>query len=617
MQGPHRALPAPDIADMKHFNLSVPQHSVTTASLLLKVSALPPTLPVSEVFKLFADNPELIALPVAADGIALGIVHRKQMLENFARPYARELFARKPISAFMDTTPLIVDLHTDLDDLSRTIMESGMRYMHEGFILTEGGKYAGVGTGYDLLKTITERTQANLYRLAHYDALTGLPNRLLFLDRLNQAIAQAHRNERLVGVMFLDLDRFKAINDSLGHAIGDLLLRGTAERLAHCVREDDTVARLGGDEFTVLLPEIRYIQDAATVAQKILDSLVQPFNLGEHEVFIGASIGIALYPFDEQLDILLRNADIAMYHAKEHSGNSYLFYATEMNTANPKRLSLEGALRRALDRNEFVLHYQPQLDLASGRIVGAEALLRWRHPELGLIAPMEFIPLAEETGLIIPIGEWALRAACDQSRAWQAAGHPPIRMAVNLSARQFHEAELVKTVTRALDNSGLDPRYLDLELTEGSLMQNTQTTTALLNALNAMGVQFSVDDFGTGYSSLSYLKRFPIDTLKIDRSFVRDSTTDPDDAAIVTAIIAMAHSLGIRTIAEGVETREQLQFLCKHRCEEIQGYLVSAPVPAAEFAKLFADPWQLCGAACEHLRRNCLAATGLLPVLAN
>ena len=322
---------------MQRFNPGIPPKSVTAASLLRKTPALPPTLPVNEVFRLFADSPELISLPVVADGNPLGIVHRKQMLENFARPFARELFGRKPISAFMDTTPLIVDLHVDLDDLSHTIMESGMRYMHEGFILTEDGRYAGMGTGYDLLKTITERTQAHLYRLAHYDALTGLPNRLLFLDRLSQAMAQAHRNERLGAIMFLDLDRFKTINDNLGHANGDLLLRGISERLVICVREEDTVARLGGDEFTVLLPEIRYIQDAATVAQKILDQLARPFSLDGHETFIGASIGIALYPFDEHLDVLLHNADIAMYHAKAQGGNSYLFFSVEMNPPGRRR----------------------------------------------------------------------------------------------------------------------------------------------------------------------------------------------------------------------------------------------------------------------------------------
>lgn len=585
----------------------------TVADLLRKTPSIAPSLPVTEVFKVFADHPDLAAIPVVNDEfVPAGIVYRKKIIETFARPYTRELFGRKPIASFMDRDPLIVDIHTDLDDLGRLIAKTEAPHAPEGFIVADREKYAGMGTSHDLMKAIAERTQANLYRLAHYDALTGLPNRLLFLDRLNQAMVQAQRNERLVAVMLLDLDRFKAINDNLGHPMGDRLLRDVAGRLARCVREDDTVARLGGDEFTILLPEIRYIQDGAIVAQKILDELAQPFDLDGNEVFIGTSIGIALYPFDEQLEILLRNADIAMYHAKERGGNSYLFYATEMNTANLRRLSLESALRRALERNEFILHYQPQLDLKTGRIVGAEALIRWRHPTLGQIQPMEFIPLAEETGLIIPIGEWALRTACAQNIAWQEAGWPPIRVAVNLSVRQFHQKDLVDTVSQLLEPARIGTCCLEIEITESCLMQNTQTTTALLNALSDLGVQFSVDDFGTGYSSLNYLKRFSIDTLKIDSSFVRDITTDPDDAAIVTAIIAMAHALGIKTIAEGVETREQLQFLCQRHCDEIQGYLVSPPVPAGEFVQLFTDPWVRCGKQCEQLRQNCIV-TGAAP----
>lgn len=593
---------------MNPFPIDRWRDATTVADLLRKTPAIAPSLPVTEVFKVFANHPDLAAIPVVNDeSIPVGIVYRKKIIETFARPYTRELFGRKPIASFMDRDPLIVDIHTGLDDLGRLIAKTEAPHAPEGFIVADREKYAGMGTSHDLMKAIAERTQANLYRLAHYDALTGLPNRLLFLDRLNQAMVQAQRNERLVAVMLLDLDRFKAINDNLGHSMGDRLLRDVAGRLARCVREDDTVARLGGDEFTILLPEIRYIQDGAIVAQKILDELSQPFDLDGNEVFIGTSIGIALYPFDEQLEILLRNADIAMYHAKERGGNSYLFYATEMNTANLRRLSLESALRRALERNEFILHYQPQLDLKTGCIVGAEALIRWRHPTLGQIQPMEFIPLAEETGLIIPIGEWALRTACAQNIAWQEAGWPPIRVAVNLSVRQFHQKDLVDTVSRLLEPARIGSCCLEIEITESCLMQNTQTTTALLNALNDLGVQFSVDDFGTGYSSLNYLKRFSIDTLKIDSSFVRDIITDPDDAAIVTAIIAMAHALGIKTIAEGVETREQLQFLCQRHCDEIQGYLVSPPVPAGEFVQLFTDPWVRCGKQCEQLRQDCVA----------
>jgi diguanylate cyclase (GGDEF)-like protein len=567
-------------------NLASVPVSVTVATLLLKVPAVEPTLSISNVLQLFTDNPKLVAIPIVVGDLPRGIINRKTVIESFTKPYARELLGRKPIASFMDKRPLVIDIHTDIDDLSHTIMKSGMHHMHDGFIVTEGGRYAGMGTGYDLMRTITERTQANLYCLAHYDGLTGLPNRLLFLDRLNQTMAQAHRNERLVAVMLLDLDRFKAINDTLGHTMGDLLLKSVAERLVSCVREDDTVARLGGDEFTILLPEIRYIQDAAAVAQKILDTFARPFLLDGHEVFIGTSIGISFYPFHEELNALLRNADTAMYEAKRHGGNTYQFYTEEMSTVSLRRLSLEGALHRALERGEFVLHYQPLVDLIRGEIVGAEALVRWRHPELGLLGPMEFIPLAEENGLIVPIGEWVLRTACAQVRAWQEAGLRPIRVAVNLSARQFYQKDLVGFVTRILEQTGLDSRYLELEITESCLIQNTQMMIALLTELNRLGVRFSIDDFGTGYSSLSYLKRFPVDTLKIDRSFVCDIGTDPDDAAIVKAIIVLAQSLEMHVVAEGVETQTQLDFLRTYQCNEVQGYLISRPLPAEDFAAL-------------------------------
>ena len=566
----------------------LPQAAPTVASLRLDIPSVAPDTAIVEVLRVFTENPELIAVPVVAGDAPVGIVNRKQIVERFTKLYARELLGRKPISSVMDHDPLIVDIQTDLDELSQTIMKRGMYYMYEGFIVTDNGRYAGMGTGYDLMKTITDRTQARLYRLAHYDPVTGLPNRLLFMDRLQQAIAQAQRNERLVAVMLLDLDRFKAINDSFGHSMGDLLLKGVAARLAGCVREDDTVARIGGDEFTVLLPEIRHIQDAATVAGKILKALAGPFSLGNHEIFVGTSIGIAFYPFHDDIETLLKSADNAMYRAKEQGGNGYEFYSAEISGASARQLSLEGALRGAVERDELVLHYQPQIDLTRGEIVGVEALVRWQHPERGLLGPMEFIPLAEENGLIVPIGEWVLRTACAQARAWQEAGLRPIRVAVNLSVRQFYQKNLVETVARILEQTGLDSRYLELEITESCLMQNTRTTVALLAELNRLGMRISIDDFGTGYSSLSYLKRFPVDTLKIDRSFICDIGTDHDDDAIVKAIIALAQSLELRVVAEGVETPEQLHFLRTHGCNEIQGYLISRPLPADEAARQFA-----------------------------
>ncbi len=433
-----------------------------------------------------------------------------------------------------------------------------------------------------------KRAEERLHYLAHHDALTGLPNRVLFTDRLKQALVEAARRERLVGVAFLDLDRFKTINDSLGHGIGDQFLKAVAERLARCVREGDTVARLAGDEFTLILADMGHADHAAHVTQKVLDSLAQPFSVAGHELYTSASLGVTLYPLDDgDVEGLLRNADIAMYRAKERGGNTCEFYAADMTAKAQARLALENALRRALERSEFLLHYQPVVDLKSGRIAGIEALVRWRHPERGLVPPAEFVPVAEETGLIARLGEWVLREACEQCRRCEhgADGTPP-RLAVNVSPRQFQQGSLLKTVTRALEDTGFDPRRLDLEITETLLMQNAESVLAAMRELGQLGVRFSVDDFGTGYSSLAYLKHLPIGHVKIDRSFVRDIPADTNDAAIVTAILSMAHSLGIQVIAEGVETEAQFEFLRARGCDAIQGFYFSPPLPAEELALL-------------------------------
>ncbi len=432
---------------------------------------------------------------------------------------------------------------------------------------------------------ITEYRQAEerLNYLAHYDLLTGFPNRILLQDRLNQAMFEAGRRERLVAILFLDLDRFKIINDTLGHDRGDALLKQVASRLSACVRSEDTISRLGGDEFTIVLGNLEHVDQAARVAQKIIDSFVPPFSIAGRELFISASIGITLYPFDDNdIDNLLRNADAAMYHAKDLGRNTFQFYTAELNRRTAQRLRLETALRHALDRDELQLHYQPQIDLSTGSIIGVEALLHWQHPDMGLIPPLEFISLAEETGLIIPIGEWVLRMACRQAQGWERAGLRRIQIAVNLSARQFQHHDLTDLVRQVLDETGAAPDCLDLELTESILMQNTEKTLATMNELHRLGVAFSMDDFGTGYSSLAYLRRFPIDTLKIDQSFVRDIPDNSNDAAIAQAIIALAHSLGIRVIAEGVETVEQFEFMRAHRCDAMQGYYFSRPVTASQ-----------------------------------
>jgi diguanylate cyclase (GGDEF)-like protein len=431
--------------------------------------------------------------------------------------------------------------------------------------------------------------------LAYYDSLTGLPNRLSYKERLAYALEQASRNQRLVAAFFIDLDHFSRINDTLGHEVGDQLLRHVAARLRSCCREREDevgpafatlapeVARLGGDEFTVIMPGLHEAQDAAKLARRILSSFAQPVRVGTHEIFINASIGIAIYPYDgEDIDTLLMHADTAMYKAKEQGGSSYQTYSKSMTTTALQRMTLENDLRRALERNEFEVHYQPIVDAYTSTVVGAEALLRWRHPELGLLLPSEFIPIAEENGLIVPMGEWILQSACLQNRSWQDAGLPRIRVGVNLSSRQLKRS-LTDTIGRALQISGLEPRYLSLELTESVLVNHHREGTEALHALRAMGLHLAVDDFGTGYSSFSYLKHFPLDTLKIDRSFIREIAIHPDDAAITTAIIAMGHALGLRVIAEGVETEAHLTLLQKQGCDEVQGYLVGRPVPADRF----------------------------------
>jgi diguanylate cyclase (GGDEF)-like protein/PAS domain S-box-containing protein len=444
-----------------------------------------------------------------------------------------------------------------------------------------------------VMRDISLRKQAEqqLVALARYDTLTGLPNRHLFMDRLVHAMNAAKRTQRAVALMFLDLDRFKEINDTLGHAAGDRVLEAAARRLSGALRSVDTVARLGGDEFTVILEDVENGEQVAAVATKIKDAFATPLVTDEREIFITPSIGIAMWPSDgDSVQALMQSADVALYHAKDEGRNCHAFYAASMNAQAAESLKLEGLLRRALERQEFVLHYQPKVDIASGRITGVEALVRWQSAELGMVSPGRFIPLAERSGLIVPVGEWVLRTACAQAKAWQEQGLPPLLMSVNVSPRQFREADLADTVQRALTDHRLEPRYLELEITEGMIMQRTERTIALLETLQRLGARLSIDDFGTGYSSLAYLKRFPVQRLKIDQSFVRDVAADADDAAIVIAIIGLAKSLKMDVTAEGVETAEQLAFLTEHGCDEYQGYHFSRPVPAEEFTRLLGRP---------------------------
>jgi diguanylate cyclase (GGDEF)-like protein/PAS domain S-box-containing protein len=422
---------------------------------------------------------------------------------------------------------------------------------------------------------------------AQHDFLTGLPNRALLNDRLTQAISLAHRHAKQVAVLFLDLDGFKHINDSLGHPIGDKLLQSITQRLVRCVRGSDTVSRQGGDEFVVLLSEVEHPEDAAITARRMLGAVAKPHTIGQHELHITASIGLSIFP-DDGLDseTLIKNADTAMYHAKENGRQSYEFFEPAMNVRAVERQSTEESLRRALDRQEFTVHYQPKINLRTGEISGAEALLRWSHPTRGPVSPAQFIPIAEDCGLILPIGNWVLREACTQARAWLDAGLPLGSIAVNISAMEFRDEHFLDNVFSTLRDTGLEPRSLELELTESVLMKRAESAASVLKTLRAGGVQVAVDDFGTGYSSLSYLRKFPIDALKIDQSFVRQISSTPDDTTIVTAVISMGRSLRLRVVAEGVETREELGFLQEHLCDEAQGYYFSRPVPAEKFALL-------------------------------
>jgi diguanylate cyclase (GGDEF)-like protein len=452
-------------------------------------------------------------------------------------------------------------------------------------IFESDGRFAGY-RGVSREITEKKRAEERIQYLATHDALTGLPNRDMFGQVLNIAIASAQRYERKLAVLFIDLDRFKIVNDTLGHEAGDALLNEMAVRLKECVRASDLVARLGGDEFGVLLQETGDALQVATVARKILSALMKPINLSDQECRVTASIGVCMYPgdgADEQA--LMKNAESAMYLAKEEGKNNFQFYSAKITTHSLERFTLEAGLRRALENDEFILHYQPKVDFKTSAISGVEALIRWRSP-LGIISPALFIPLAEETGLIVPIGRWVLRQACAQNMIWQRQGLPPTCMAVNLSARQFNDGELLKDIREALAESGMPPERLELEITEGMVMKDTERAIKLLTAIKAMGVRLAIDDFGTGYSSLAQLKRFPIDTLKVDRSFIRDIPNDSEDNAIAEAIIAMGQTLGLTVVAEGVETAEQAEFLRSRACDEMQGYYFSKPIEPEKFVEL-------------------------------
>jgi diguanylate cyclase (GGDEF)-like protein len=434
------------------------------------------------------------------------------------------------------------------------------------------------------LEKLVEQRTAKLNYLTYHDALTDLPNRILFEDRLSQALVSM-LEDQITALLFVSLDSFKEVRNTLGHSLGDELLREVAERLKNCSDKNVTVARFEGDEFALLLAQLR-AENIVEITNNIFEALTLPFIVGEHEIFITASIGISVSPDDSRdTQTLLKNAGAAVSRAREQGGNSYQFYTADMHSKALKRLALENNLRRALERDEFEVYYQPKINTNTGKIVGTEALLRWRHPELGLVSPTEFIPLAEETGLIVPIGEWVLRTACVQNNLWKNEGFD-LHLAVNLSARQFQQLNLADTIIGIIKETEFHPSYLNLEITESSIMKNAESAIEILGELKKAGIKISIDDFGTGYSSLGYLKRLPIDVLKIDKSFIRDATTNPDDTALVMAIIMLAHNLRLTVVAEGVETEEQLDFLRRLGCDEWQGYLYSKPVSPDIFRKL-------------------------------
>ncbi|MBN2143358.1 MAG: EAL domain-containing protein [Candidatus Aureabacteria bacterium] len=442
-------------------------------------------------------------------------------------------------------------------------------------------------TGSILDITGKKQGEEPLIQMGHLDSLTRLPNRYLFYDRLKQSMARSKRYNEMIAILLLDLDGFKNINDTMGHHFGDLLLQHVAEKLRGCIRETDTLARMGGDEFIFILTDIKKVQHATLVAKKILYELSKGFFLGEREWFIGASMGVSLYPMDgENMETLVKHADIAMYRAKNQGKNSYQLYTPEINTRTFEQLAMENSLRKALDHGEFTLYYQPRINLVAGLISGVEALIRWKHPDLGIVSPDSFIPLAEETGLIIPIGNWVLQTACSQHKVWMGKGCPPLRMAVNLSPVQFQNKDFPEKVNQIIRVSGMDSSFLEMEITEHMAMFNVEVTSPILNQLNKIGIRFVIDDFGTGYSSLSYLKRFPFHTLKIDRSFIRDITEKKDVLAIVKAIFSLASSLNLDVIAEGIETVEQLNCLKAIGCKEVQGYLFCTPLNAEDIFPL-------------------------------
>lgn len=578
-----------------HLNFKVIQDPPSVRQLHQVLKPATGAMLCSDVLKQFLENEDLATLPVIDQKEKpYALIERYAYIEYFSRQYSNELFGKKRLDQlgkqveFINMHPILVDAATSIDDVAAIIIDAGMRHMVSGFIVTENDKYLGVGNGHDLLHHITQRKQAELYYLAHYDQLTKIPNRMLFSDRLQMACRESDRSKTLVAVMFIDVDRFKQINDTMGHRFGDFLLQAVAARLGAGIRSNDTVARLGGDEFAVLLQNLASVNDANMTAQRIIESFGSPVNILDREVFITVSLGIAIYPNDEQESgSLLAKADRAMYEAKVSGRNAFRFYRPGLLKHSTDDLSLEADLRRAIERNELVLHYQPQVNTASGAFVGVEALVRWKHPKQGLLFPSAFIEIAESSGMIIEIGKWVLREACQQQRAWYLYQGQPLRMSVNISAVQFRRDDFVGIVRTIIQETGVDPNCIELELTENVAMHHADNVLKILRELKGIGVKLSIDDFGTGFSNLSYLQRFPFDRLKIDQTFVRDIDKLSANRAIVHAIVSLARSLSLEVVAEGVETAAE--FAQIGACDEVQGYFFAKPMSAFDTQAWFSS----------------------------
>lgn len=564
----------------------LPVASITEAGQLARyVRPLAPETVCGRAQEIFANDTGLFALPVVdASGSPVGLLNRFTFLERLSARFGRELTVSKPVSHFMHTTPLVLDVATNIDELGSRLLAEEHQYVFDGFIVTTQGAYAGVGTGLDLVRALTERRHAELERMARHDMLTGLPNRQLFDERLEHALAarSTATTREKVAVFFVDLDRFKEINDSYGHRFGDIVLCGVGQRLRASVRRSDVVARLSGDEFAIVLSGVGAAADAEAVARVLVASTAAPLVIDDHEIIVSCSIGVAVYPDDAlSREALVKAADTAQYRAKEVR-NSWQRFSPDMEQWRTSMPGI-GALRQALDARQLHVHYQPIADLTTGRVRGVEALVRWTHPEIGPVAAADIIRLAEESGLIVPLSEFVIRTAMQQMRPWdQETGRTDLTLAVNISAVQIHEGRLLAMLDRLVEECGFVPERLEIELTESTAMRASASAVSTLHALKARGFALTIDDFGTGYSALSRLERLPIDAMKIDKSFLEGIGSEARGGVIARAIIAMGRSLGLRLVGEGVETERQRSFLETEGCDCAQGFLVGRPLPASE-----------------------------------